>query len=1201
MSQTPGTEQELLSLDERIDQICTPFEAACKSALAGGSWPSIEDALAAFPGPERAALLRELVLLDVRYRQRCGENPASEAYRARFPELDAGWLASAIKPPSARRERPSAHASPAAKESGLASVPRSTQCVVPVLGPSDQRMPHPGAGPVLRQLGEYRILREVGRGGMGIVYEAVQESLQRHVALKVLPFAALLSPTHLERFRREARAAARLHHTHIVPVFGVGEDQGVHYYAMQYIGGRGLDEVLREVKRIRAAGDSPVTAAHGLAAHVAEGLLSRQFPRSTSAGSPSDPVRATNESHPTPKQATSATESGLSSHSHAQYFRSVAEVGVQVAEALGYAHRQGVLHRDIKPSNLLQDIAGAVWVTDFGLAKAEGGDELTQPGDIVGTLRYMAPERFQGRSDPRSDVYSLGLTLYELLTLRPAFDDSDRTRLMERVQHERPLTPRKIDPRIPRDLDTIIQKAMAKESNQRYSTAEALAEDLSRFLADRPIRARRSTVLEQTWQWCRRNPVVAGLFAALLLVLLSGLAGVTWQWRRAEANALQAQEQRQRADEHRERAETSYRLAREGLEECVTKIAENPRLKSGPLEDLRREVLQAELLFYQKFVELRGDEPDFQAERGRAFRRLGRLTQEVATKEEAIGSYTQAVAIFTDLVRDHPDVPDYHAQLAMSIDAAGVMYRYTGRLEEAERAYQEALATLKVLVRDHPDVAAYQAALARSLSNLGVLYQETNRLREAEEIYQQGLPLRRALVRDHPKVADYRDDLASSLNNLGILYQDSGRFREAEQAHQEARALREGLVQDHVEVLHYKVGLAGTYNNLGTSFYSSHRLEEAEAAYQQALLLRKELVAKHPSITEFAIDLGGTQCNLGIILDDLGRSEVALEFLTAAIATLEATRAKEPRHVTAQKFLRIARDRLGFTLGRLRRHREELQLWERALEIDDGRPRHEYLIRRAFTLARMKEHSRAAFEAKSLAEAIDASAHTIYDAARVYTLAAANVDSKDAVAEEYAIKAVQLLRQAFVRGFQNARALRTDDGFDPLRERADFHELLAELKVPVRRVAGATEGEDLRIVARSTKCRTTIQDMRVFGLDIWSNDKQLFGFPKQAGEWIDVEVPVQADGPQHLIVYLTKAYDFGIVQFYLDGKSLGKPIDLCLTGSQPIVTPVNLGTVDLQKGTVTLRLEVVGTNDQSEGYRYAWGLDCVVLQPEHKN
>ena len=229
------------------------------------------------------------------------------------------------------------------------------------------------------------------------------------------------------------------------------------------------------------------------------------------------------------------------------YWQSVARIGVQVAEALEHAHKQGVLHRDVKPSNLLLDNGGTVWVTDFGLAKVEDQPNLTHTGDILGTLRYMPPEAFDGRADQRGDVYSLGLTLYELLAMRPAFDEKERNQLIKRVTTEEPPRLDKLNREIPRDLVTIVHKAIDRETARRYPTAAALAGDLRRFLADEPIQARRASPTERWWRWCRRNPVVAGLTAALALVFLAGFAGVTWKWRDAERQKAIA-----RAAEHSE-------------------------------------------------------------------------------------------------------------------------------------------------------------------------------------------------------------------------------------------------------------------------------------------------------------------------------------------------------------------------------------------------------------------------------------------------------------------------------------------------------------------------------------------------------------------------------------------------------------------------------------------------------------------------
>jgi WD40 repeat protein/serine/threonine protein kinase len=408
----------------------------------------------------------------------------------------------------------------------------------------------------LERLGDYQVLREVGRGGMGIVYEAVQVSLGRHVALKVLPQHALLDPRHLKRFQREAKAAARLHHTNIVPVYCVGEESGLHYYVMQFIQGQSLDAVLAELRRRNEQPgsngerhDLPLRIAPEVsAAAVAQSLLSGRFragPTSEGRQPPDSAKSQGADARRSPGSDTSihlpgqSADSTLSDTGRA-YWQSVAHVGVQVAEALAYASSQAIVHRDIKPSNLLLDTKGTVWVTDFGLAKTADSEDLTHTGDVVGTLRYMPPERLQGKSDPPGDVYSLGITLYELLTLRTAFVDSDRARLMRRVAQEEPPRPRKLDRRIPRDLETIVLKAIEKEPTQRYRNAAEMAEDLRRFLASRPVRARPIGVLEQLVKWAKRRPAVAALTAAVLVLLaaVAGIASVGYVRTRASEHEL---------------------------------------------------------------------------------------------------------------------------------------------------------------------------------------------------------------------------------------------------------------------------------------------------------------------------------------------------------------------------------------------------------------------------------------------------------------------------------------------------------------------------------------------------------------------------------------------------------------------------------------------------------------------------------------
>jgi serine/threonine protein kinase len=451
-------------------------------------------------------------------RYRKGETPAVSEYVERHPEL-ADQLRELL-PPVARIEYMKRR-----KQEALASAT-----------PPE---------PPLRQLGDYRIVREVGRGGMGIVYEAVQESLDRHVALKVLPGHALLDPKKLERFKREAQAAARLHHTNIVPVFGVGEQDGLHYYVMQFIVGQGLDRALAEWRQ-RPPDTDP-----------AAGTISAQTALRLSDVSPT--LTPSQDAPPAPAPARASAKPG------AAHWRRGARIAREVADGLHYAHQQGTLHRDIKPGNLLLDQDGTVWITDFGLAKVVETESLTSTGDILGTLLYMAPESLEGRSDPRSDVYSLGLTLYEMLTLEQPFRGQDLAQVLGSVNTRNPVSPRRRNPHIPRDLDTIVQKATAREPAQRYQSAQEMSEDLERFLDGRPILARRIRPAERFWRWCRRNPLVAGLTAALVVVFLAGFAGVVWKWREAAAESERATAESARATKESLRATAQFLRAEENV------------------------------------------------------------------------------------------------------------------------------------------------------------------------------------------------------------------------------------------------------------------------------------------------------------------------------------------------------------------------------------------------------------------------------------------------------------------------------------------------------------------------------------------------------------------------------------------------------------------------------------------------------------
>jgi serine/threonine protein kinase/WD40 repeat protein len=389
---------------------------------------------------------------------------------------------------------------------GVNQSPSASTHLVPGSSISGEELPH-------SEIGDFKILREIGRGGMGVVYEAIEQSLGRRVALKLLPQAALVDPKQVERFQNEARSAAKLNHAHIVPVYSVGESDGLYFFAMQYIDGAGLDVLIRHLssENWSRQGElsAPIEAVVGNFRNALFGLNDPGSGESTSSAATRQLESAA--SNETSRSSTSGNNSG--------FFHRIAQITLQVADALSYAHKRGVLHRDIKPSNIMLDENGEAWVADFGLAKSPELN-LTRTGEIVGTLRYMPPERLRGDGDARSDIYSLGLTLYESCTLHPAFPSVDRGDMIRRIMHESPPPPSALNAKIPADLELVITKAISKNPEDRYQKAEDFADDLLRFTQGRPVHAQRASWLKHTASWCRRNPVVALLMTAIATLML---------------------------------------------------------------------------------------------------------------------------------------------------------------------------------------------------------------------------------------------------------------------------------------------------------------------------------------------------------------------------------------------------------------------------------------------------------------------------------------------------------------------------------------------------------------------------------------------------------------------------------------------------------------------------------------------------------
>ncbi|MHC4933141.1 MAG: serine/threonine-protein kinase, partial [Planctomycetota bacterium] len=424
------------------------------------------------------------------------------------------------------------------------------------------------AGTTPKRVGDFELVRQVGRGGMGVVYEAEQISLHRRVALKMLPFAGILDPRHLQRFKNEAQAAAQLHHTNIVPVYSVGQDRGVHYYAMQFVDGISLAELIAELRATSGRDEPPSPSS----AAAIEAVTKGSGARST------------------------------------EYCRAVARLGVQAAQALDHAHELGIVHRDIKPANLLLDTIGHLWITDFGLASFATAPGPTITGDVVGTVRYMSPEQALAKRVPidhRTDIYSLGASLYEAVTLEFTFPGDDARRVMHDIAFKEPVAPRRLNPAVPEELETILLKSMAKSPEHRYETAQAMADDLARFLEDRPILARRPSILRRTAQWSRRHRTLVGAVVALLLLTVIGLAVGFVLVNRERERAILSQAE---AEAERARAEATLDTALRGIDEILVRQAERWEHSPGqPLARIDREfLLQAERLLDELLERNRG-------------------------------------------------------------------------------------------------------------------------------------------------------------------------------------------------------------------------------------------------------------------------------------------------------------------------------------------------------------------------------------------------------------------------------------------------------------------------------------------------------------------------------------------------------------------------------------------------------------------
>jgi serine/threonine-protein kinase len=673
----------------------------------------------------------------------------------------------------------------------------------------------------------YELLGEVGRGGMGVVYKARQRGLHRLVAVKMLRAGVEAGPDELARFRTEAEAVARLQHPNIVQIYEVGEVDGRPFLSLEFVDGHSLNSYL--------------------------------------AGTPQPPAAAA----------------------------ALVEV---LARAMAVAHQHGIVHRDLKPSNILLATArgmspahagagqrGALAslvpkIADFGLAKllpgrvrAAAPDVQTQSGVILGTPSYMAPEQARGRSKevgPSADLYALGAIFYECLTGRPPFAAESSWETLRQVIHDEPVPPSSLQPKLPRDVETICLKCLQKDPRRRYDSAEALADDLRRFVAGRPIRARAVGAAGRLRRWVRREPAVAGLLAALLLALIGGLTGMGLLWRRAEANYAASRR-------HYDRAEESLRDARQAVEEMLGEVGEECLKDVPEMETVQRALLEKAAAFYDKFLSERGDDPALREEAARAYGRLARIRQQLGRLTEAEAAFVKALALHTALAQEAPGEARFRRLMADDL-CRGLAQLYLNgfRHAEAEAMLSRAREILEPLAAEHGAEQEYQVDLADCYNKLGSLWLGLSRFDQAESAFGDSLKIRQRLARQRPADAVLQDQLAASHNNLAVVYQNSKRADRAEAEYKQALALWEALAGGDRHASQYRRSVGVCHQNLGW-LYLVHlgQVSKAEASLGKARQVREALSREHPSFVGYQTELAETYRVLGMAYERLGRPD----------------------------------------------------------------------------------------------------------------------------------------------------------------------------------------------------------------------------------------------------------------------------------------------------------------------------------------